>query len=250
MIRILKFLSIIAASAAISGYVVHHNNQTTALDFQHLQLEADKLYSEIEQLQQTNAQLQQNNAQLQQLLLSNKGADNATTTVATQQSSLAPRTEPQHLATQLPTEKSAGSTALAQLQDEKLLHQSENFGKWLSDTYKEKGTFNLHEEMQQRFDAEEVDPAWAEMQEQEYFALFDKNPELAGLALREAQCRSQQCAVTVSISDVNQANTLVEKMTATLKQNNKYPMIIAAPDEQRGVTTLYIGKDADSFEFN
>lgn len=108
----------------------------------------------------------------------------------------------------------------------------------------------MHEEMQRRFWAETVDPDWVEAQEQEYLELFSRNPELAGLALRETQCRTQQCTLTISISDINQANELLEKMTKTLQQKKQYPIILAAPDEKQGVTKLYIGKEANSFEFN
>ncbi len=104
--------------------------------------------------------------------------------------------------------------------------------------------------MQRRFDAENIDPNWAEAQEQEYLTLFSQSPQLAGLALRETQCRTQQCALTISISDINQANELPGKLSEAFKEQNKFPMIVATPDEQLGITTLYIIKENKSFEFN
>lgn len=242
MAQALKTLAIAVTSAFIGACIAGYVNE------QKIDASAQQLRERVAKLDEELAQLQQNNTQLH-LLLGSKDFNpltNSKTSSAVQSLNPTQTTEAQPL----PIKKSTESAASTQLQDEQLLLKSESFGKWLANTLKEKGSFNLQAEMQHRFEAETVNHEWAEAQEQEYLTLFDNSPELAGLALRETQCRSQQCALTVSISDINQANTLLEKMTATLKQQNKYPIIIATPDEQRGVTTLYIGKDANSFEFN
>lgn len=231
MPQVLK-IAFIAIASAITGAAVvsHYNNNRCHVDIQPQQ-SAILLNEKIAQLQQENRQL---NAQLKQQNVLPSPALTQTTEKLQHQ----------------PTADHNSSSPEKLVADEQLLRTSENFSDWLANAHKENGSFNLHEEMQRRFDAETIDHDWAEAQEQEYLTLFSQSPEFAGLALRETQCRTRQCALTISISDIGQANALLEKMTKTLQQKKQYPMIIATPDEQRGITTLYIGKDATSFEFN
>lgn len=233
MVQNLKIILIAAVSALASAYVVDHANDSK---IRTTQQNTENLATKIAELQQKNAQLT--------LLLNSKKFTQTITSDTTATTQLPPSFDTQ------PTEQPNGQVAVKKLQDEQVLRKSENFGKWLASTNKESADFDLNKEMQRRFDAEAVDPDWAAAEEQEYLSLFSQNPELSGLALRETQCRTQQCVITISITDINQANELVEKMTLVLRQQKKYPMIIAAPDEQQGITRLYIGKNETSFDFN
>lgn len=225
-------MALIAIASAIAGAAIlnHYTGNSCQADIPPQQ-DTALLDIKIAQLQQENRQL---NAQLKQ-----QNALPSPTLTQTTEKLQHQRTADQN-----------SSSPAKPIADEQLLRTSENFSDWLANAHKENGSFNLHEEMQRRFDAETIDHDWAEAQEQEYLTLFSQSPELAGLALRETQCRTRQCALTISISDIGQANALLEKMTKTLQQKKQHPMIIATPDEQRGITTLYIGKDANSFEFN
>ncbi len=237
MAQRLKILTIVAVSALAGAYATDYINDLRFETNTHLlQQKTDSLNAKIAELQQENAQLIS--------LLSDKKITTTTT------SGTAIKTQPRPSAQTQPTEQSNSPAPVMQLQDGEILRTSENFSNWLAKSYKESGNFDLNKEMQRRFETEAVDPAWAATEEQEYLSLFSQNPELSGLALRETQCRTQQCAITVSITDLNHANQLVEKMTLVLRQKNKYPMIIAAPDEQQGTTRLYIGKNENSFDFN
>jgi hypothetical protein len=231
MPQVLKIAFIAIASAITGATVVNqYNNHRCHVDMQPQQ-SAILLNEQIAQLQQENKQL---SAQLKQ-------------------QSSRPSPSPSQIAEKTQHQQPANSNqSLSEKNrvDEKVLRKSESFSKWLEDTHKDHADFDLNKEMQRRFDAEAVDPNWAPAEEQEYFSLFSQNPELSGLALRETQCRTQQCAITVSITDLNQANQLAEKMALVLRQKNKYPMIIAAIDEQQGITKLYVGKDETSFDFN
>lgn len=225
-ITLIAIVSAIAGAALIS----QHNSNSCQADIQPQQSNV-LLNTKIAQLQQENRQL---SAQLKH-----------------QNSTLSPPpSQIAHKPQQQPATSSSQSSPEKPIADKQLLRKSESFSKWLANTHKESANFDLNKEMQRRFDTEAVDPDWAAEEEQEYLSLFSQNPELSGLALRETQCRTQQCAITVSITDLNQANLLVEKMTLVLRQKNKHPMIIAAPDEQQGTTRLYIGKDENSFDFN
>lgn len=224
-------ITLIAIASAVAGATAfnYYTGNSCHADIQ--QQNIALLDAEIAQLQKENNQL---SIQLEQ---KNSVPSSPPSPVAR---------EPQH---QPAVDKTASSPEKPAA-DEQLLRTSENFSNWLANSHKETGSFNLHDEMQRRFAAESIDPDWAETQEQEYLTLFSQSPELAGLALRETQCRTQQCALTISISDISHANTLLEKMTKTLQHKNRHPLIIATPDEQQGITTLYIGKDETSFDFN
>lgn len=225
-------ITLIAIASAIAGAILvsQYNSNRCQVDIQPIQ-NTKLLNEQIAQLQQENKQL---SAQLKQ--------QNSRPSPLPDQ--IAETEQQQQLA------NSSQSMSEKDGVDEQVLRKSESFSKWLEDAHKDDGHFDLNKEMQRRFNEEAVDPDWAAAEEQEYFSLFSQNPELSGLALRETQCRTQQCAITVSITDLNQANQLVEKMTVVLRQKNKYPMIIAATDEQQGITKLYIGKDETSFDFN
>ena len=237
MTKKLTMLAVVTVSALAGAYTINYiNNQALESSAQSFQQQTGLLNKKI-------AQLQKENAQLNLLLIDKKN------TLSSASSTAIP-IQPLPSAQSLQTKHSNEPTPVEQLQDKQVLQTSEKFSSWLANAHRETGSFNLHKEMQRQFAAEDIDPSWAEAQEQEYLTLFSQSPELAGLALRETRCRTQQCALTISISDINQANELLGKMSDTLKAQNKYPMIIATPDEQQGVTTLYIGKDTNSFEFN
>lgn len=237
MAKKLTMLAIVTVSALAGAYAVNYiNNQTLEIKAQLLQQKTDELNEKIAQLQKENTRLN-----LQLTAKQNFPASASSTTIPI-------HTPP--AVQSLQTKQSNEPIPVEQLKDKQVLQASEKFSSWLKNAHKATGDFNLHEEMQRRFDAEDIDPNWAEVQEQKYLALFSQSPELAGLALRETRCRTQQCALTISISDINQANELPGKLSEVFKEQNKYPMIVATPDEQLGITTLYISREINSFEFN
>lgn len=233
----LTLLAIVATSVMAGAYAVNYiNNQMLESQTQLLLQTTDALEAKITQLQKENTQLRQQ-------LMANK---NIPTTAPSTAISIQPASPVQSLQ----TNESTTPNPKDQLLDEQSLRTSENFSAWLAKAHEKTGSFNLHDEMQRRFDDENTDPIWAEKQEQEYLTLFNQNPELAGLALRDVRCRTQQCALTISISDIHHANNLPAKLSKILKEQQKYPMIVATPDEQQGITILYIEKDINTFEFN
>ncbi len=235
MAKKITMFAIGAASALAGAYIAnYYNNQALEKNAQLVQQKTEKLNATIAQLKAENTQLSLQLIDQQKTPLA---APNTTIKVPSPTS--AGRSE-----------NSKQSTSLAQLKEKELLRTAEKFSNWLANSHKTTGSFDLHKEMQQRFDAENIDTNWAETQEQDYLTMFSQNPELAGIALRETQCRTRLCALTISIRDLDQANELMGKMSQTLKAQHKYPMIIATPDEQQGVTTLYIEREANSFEFN
>lgn len=150
----------------------------------------------------------------------------------------------------IPAQEQALRDELAQLQANYNERTSKSFAKWIREESQASKNFNLREAMQERFNAEPIDATWSENQENKYMHLFAQNQKLAGYALTATECRSSQCELTISVTNTDQANQLLEDIANSLKEQNQFPFIIAAPDQQRGNTKIYVAKAADSFEFD
>ena len=127
--------------------------------------------------------------------------------------------------------------------------RSEDFQQWLLGSYKNKTNFDLASEMQNRFEAEAVEPAWAQLQEQNIRNEFSNNQELAGAALKDIKCRSSQCQITINVADVEQANTWVNQTAKALNLSVTQKMIIATPNITKNMTALYIDIGSEGFNF-
>jgi len=148
---------------------------------------------------------------------------------------------------------SASSEANPQLQDklhalemEKQLRRANDFGRWVMDAQRSNTRFDLNSELSHRFAQESRDPVWAEQQENHYRQLFSSKEELRGFAFRDTQCRSTQCEITVSISNSEQSQQLLQTMSKALQGS----AILLATDEQQGTSKLYISSTEKGFEFN
>lgn len=189
-------------------------------------------------LQQTIAQLQLENNRLKDLLDEHSSKKD----LLANQINQAP-TAPDENQKQLQKQ-------LQQLEMEKQLRNANDFSSRIMDAQKNNPNFSLNHALAQGFNNEPRDPQWADEQENTYRNLFSATTELAGFALRDSQCKSSQCELTVSISNLEQSDQLLEKINNTLAANNKHAVIVIAPDAQAGISKLYISEDIKSFEFN
>ncbi len=130
-----------------------------------------------------------------------------------------------------------------------LTQRAEDFQRWLLDSYNQKPEFNLATEMQLRFEAEDVVPAWSQQQEQLLRSQFSNNSELAGAALTDVQCRSTQCQITIAVTDLAQANSWVNQTAKALNLAAGQKMIIATPNLAKNITALYIDMGSGGFNF-
>lgn len=127
--------------------------------------------------------------------------------------------------------------------------KSKNFMRWLSEKTNSNPDFKLGLEMQNRFNTESIDPLWAPDQEKKIGDLFVENNDLSGVAFRDASCRTTQCQVSIGVADVDQANLIAEKM-ANVMDKNHFLSVVAVPDIQNGITTIYLLDDKNDFELN
>ena len=130
--------------------------------------------------------------------------------------------------------------------------KSRAFRRWRSAFENDKEVV-IDQELARRFKREEIDFNWALEHEKKLLNLFFQNPNLNGLALKDVQCRTTQCRIMISISNIEQANASVNRLSEALKQNDEGlspAMIITALDQKEGLTTLYISRNKNSFNFN
>jgi hypothetical protein len=184
------------------------------------------------QLQQQIQQLQSDNSQLLQQL-------QAQSTQQTTSSTLQQNAKADDVDQQL-------HNKLQDLEMEKQQRKADDFGAWAMDSQKANRNFDVNSELSQRFAQESRDPVWAEQQENHYQQLFSNQEELRDFALRNAECRSTQCEVTVSVSNSEQSQQLLQTMSRALQGS----VVLVATDEKSSTSKLYIGRDEKSFEFN
>lgn len=187
------------------------------------------------ELTQTITHLQQENNRLHQLL-ENQPTQNTAPII---QAAVIPNETQDQLQNQL-----------QQLEMEKQLRIANDFNNRIMQAQHNNPHFNLNDALAQGFKNEQRDPQWADEQENTYRNLFNDTAELADFALRNSQCKKNQCELTVSINSIEQSDQLLEEMKKALAANNKQAVIVIAPDAQAGISRLYLSDDATSFEFN
>lgn len=185
-------------------------------------------------LQQTIGRLQQENQRLKKLLAEHSNQEAA--------------------AAKQPNENTAATnqqlqTQLQQLEMEKQLRKASAFSDWVLQAQQENPDFNLNQTLAQQFEHETRDPQWADEQENNYRNLFSESVDLADFALKDSQCKTSQCELTVSIGNLEQSDQLLEKMNKVLAANNKKAALVIAADAQTGTSKLYISENPESFEF-
>lgn len=189
--------------------------------------------SEIAQLQQHIQQLETENLQLKQQvhkLLSMQATPDATTASN--------------------TTESAQLARLESLEMEKQQRKAKDIINWVVQSQEADSNFDLNNALLRRFEYENRDPVWAEQQEGYYRQLFSERTDLQGIALRDAQCRSTQCEITIGIANIEQSNQFFQTISSALATNGQPVTIMVAADARSGKSKLYISNNENSFDFN
>ncbi len=136
------------------------------------------------------------------------------------------------------------------LEMEKQQRKAADIVSWITEAQSTDNQFNLNAELEHHFEQENRDIAWAERQEGYYRQIFSEQDELQGIALRDTQCRSTQCAITIGIANIEQSNQLIQTISKSLAANGQPVAIMIAADERAGTSKLYISNNENSFDFN
>lgn len=147
---------------------------------------------------------------------------------------------PDAAATTANAQRTAENDKLSALEGQLITQKLKEKHQWLLDGYAKSRNFDPGETMQKKFDEEPVDFTWAEEQENNLISTFSSNPELAGFALLDTKCKSSLCQVSVSFTDAEQANKIATQVSQTISSLDKYTSVVASPNAQTKITTLYV----------
>lgn len=130
------------------------------------------------------------------------------------------------------------------------LQNSREFKGWLNDNIEKNPTFNIGNAMQQGFDQEVRDSDWAETEETKVSDLFFESEYLEGLALHNIECRKTQCRLSIAVNSLDQANNTVDNLLNSFVSQQDFRQIVAAPNLEENVTTLFVSRDSGGLSFN
>lgn len=130
------------------------------------------------------------------------------------------------------------------------IQNSSEFKGWLNENIEKNPGFNIGSAMQQGFDQEVRDSNWAETEEIKVSDLFFESEYLDGLALRDIECRETQCRLSIAVNNLDQANSTVDNLLNSFVSQEDFRQIVAAPNLEENVTTLYVSRDGGGLSFN
>lgn len=113
----------------------------------------------------------------------------------------------------------------------------------------EKDSSSLFRQIEDKFEVEPVDLDWAPMREHELSNLFIENDKLAEIAVKNMECRSDQCKIVLAATHLEDANKHFESLFQALGDSGGYVSLVASPDVQQNMTTLYVSREGRDFEF-
>ncbi|WP_049629390.1 hypothetical protein [Cellvibrio sp. pealriver] len=113
----------------------------------------------------------------------------------------------------------------------------------------EKDSSSLFRQIEDKFEVEPVDLEWAPRRENELSNLFIENDKLAEIAVKNMECRSDQCKIVLAATHLEDANKHFESLFQALGDSGGYVSLVASPDVQQNMTTLYVSREGRDFEF-
>lgn len=242
MARLYKF-AFVAITAGFAGIWLGHalstHNNNSAIDQKNhsLSIESHSNTNDRQQLQRQIQQLQSENHQLKKQLEHDASHSSLTSTVST-------------IDVEQDDNRSQLASQLQALEMEKQQRKAVDVVNWIKQSQNNNRNFDLNNELSMRFEQESRDPAWAEQQENHYHQLFTNDETLSGIALRNTQCRSSQCEITIGVANTEQSNQLLQTITKALASDDHPVSIMVATDERSGTSKLYISNNEDAFAFN
>lgn len=90
------------------------------------------------------------------------------------------------------------------------------------------------------FEGESIEYEWAMSQEQFYLDLFSSKPRLAEYALLDSRCKSNQCKVSVAVTDDVQAGGLLGELATSALEENTIVNIVVGASEQDGAAVFFV----------
>jgi hypothetical protein len=98
-----------------------------------------------------------------------------------------------------------------------------------------------------KFETETVDSQWAAGYESKLYSLLESDALAGNIAAQSIVCKSRRCQIKVAISDIEQANQVMQSFSEAINNNQlaiDKSMVVSAPDVSEGVVNLYVARDA------
>lgn len=89
------------------------------------------------------------------------------------------------------------------------------------------------------FNNENKDIFWSEQQETQLRAAINQDTELSDIAIRDIECKTSQCKISVFSGNLEQNQEIFEKLTRSIGKLYKNPSYYADPLETNGIKTIY-----------
>ncbi|WP_075185015.1 hypothetical protein [Teredinibacter haidensis] len=148
------------------------------------------------------------------------------------------------------TRKKFEEIAIAEAELLKSEQRTSEFQIWVSSQIARDSKFNIEHEMNRKFSAEEKDASWSIEAEDEISSMFYNEEALGEFALQGVECRSTQCRVDVAISDLRQANAIIEVLSNSFSKTGDYRELVAAPNHIVGSSAIFVSRDAGGLSIN
>ncbi len=124
---------------------------------------------------------------------------------------------------------------------------SEDFSQYLQTAGAASG-IGYVKDLAAKFENEAVDSQWAVDYESRLYNLLESDALAGSVTAQSIVCKSRRCQIKVAISDIEQANKIMESFSQALNNNQlsiDKSMVVSAPDVSEGVVSLYVARDAN-----
>jgi hypothetical protein len=132
----------------------------------------------------------------------------------------------------------------------KLEKKAGKFTEWLKDAITEDPNFDVGDYLSKHLSSEKIDSTWASEHESNLASLLRDNKNFSGIAVKDINCYSTYCKVSLSAANQVQADEILSKTSRTLYESKQPSQVIAAPNISNSATTLYIARYDNSFDFH
>lgn len=112
----------------------------------------------------------------------------------------------------------------------------------ISTNLKEKIGNNLENyaaKINDEFDNEKKDVFWSEQEEEKLRTAINQDTELSDIAIRDIECKTSQCKISVFSGNTDQNQIIFEKLTRSISKLYQNPSYYSNPLESNGVKTIY-----------
>ncbi len=124
---------------------------------------------------------------------------------------------------------------------------SDDFNQYLQTVGAGNGTGYV-KDLAAKFETETVDSQWAIDYESRLYSLLESDALSGSIVPQSIVCKSRRCQIKVAISDIEQANQVMQSFSEAINNNQlsiDKSMVVSAPDVSEGVVSLYVARDAN-----